>query len=187
MSTVIRLVKRRNLDKRLAQTLSVVTCAVLLSVAVLGWAPRVYAQDSAEVDDNVGSWNGPDANNGDQSVGDVKKHPLNIKGCWAGSVIDTGDGAGTATFQFSQSKNHKKLGLGSTVKFQWPDTAMARGPLKGTVTSTGFSFKGNAGAGCAVSGNGTGDATAMTGTVVFVGTCASIFQDVSFSITPGCM
>jgi hypothetical protein len=64
---------------------------------------------------------------------------------------------------------------------------MARGPLKGTVTSTGFSFKGNAGVGCAVSGNGTGDATAMTGTVVFVGACATIFQDVTFSITPGCM
>jgi hypothetical protein len=101
--------------------------------------------------------------------------------------MDTGDMAGTATFQFFQSKSHKKLLLGSTFKFLWPDSAMARGPLKGTVTSTGFSFKGNAGTGCAVSGNGTGDATAMTGTVVFVGACATIFQDVTFSITPGCM
>jgi hypothetical protein len=98
--------------------------------------------------------------------------------------MDTGDGAGTAAFQFSQK--HKKLVVGSTFKFQWPDTAMARGPLKGSVTSSGFSFKGNAGVGCEVSGNGSGDATAMTGTVVFVGACATIFQNVTFSITPGC-
>ena len=102
-------------------------------------------------------------------------------------MTDTGDGAGTATFQFLQNSTRKKLMLGSTFKFEWADSAFARGPLKGTVTSTGFSFKGNAGAGCEVSGNGTGDPSAMTGTVVFVGACANIFQDVSFSITPGCI
>jgi hypothetical protein len=171
---------------KLAKTLLVMTCTAVLA-SLLGSAHHVYAQDAAETDANIGSWNGPDANSAEQSIGDVKNHPLNIKGCWAGSVMDTGDGAGTATFQFFQSKNHKKLLVGSTFKFQWPDTAMARGPSKGSVTSTGFSFRGNAGAGCVVSANGTGDATAMTGTVVFVGACATIFQDVSFSITPGCM
>ena len=164
------------------------TCAAVLSAALLGSAHRVYAQDAAEIDDNVGSWNGPDANSADQSIGDAKKkHALSIRGCWAGTVMDTGDSAGTATFQFFQNSNRKKLMLGSTFKFQWPDTAMAHAPIKGTVTSTGFSFKGNAGAGCAVSGNGTGDTTAITGTVVFVGACATIFQDVTFSITSGCM
>ena len=163
------------------------TCAALLSAALLGSARHVYAEDVAETDENIGSWNGPDANSAEQSIGDAKKHALSIKGCWAGSVMDTGDDAGTATFQFFQSKDRKKLLLGSTFKFLWPDTAKAHGPLKGTVTSTGFSFKGNAGAGCAVSGNGTDSATAITGTVVFVGACATIFQDVTFSITPGCM
>jgi hypothetical protein len=162
------------------------TCAALLSAAILGSARYVHAQEAAETDENVGSWNGPDADDAGQSIPDIKAHPLNIKGCWAGSVMDAGDMAGTATFQFFQSKNHKKLLLGSTFKFLWPDTAMARGPLKGSVTSKGFSFNGNAGQGCAVSGNGTGDATAITGTVVFVGACATIFQDVTFSITPGC-
>ena len=169
---------------KLAKVLLVMTCAGLLSLSIVGSARHVYAQDADETDENVGSWNGPDADSAELSNPDVKTHQLNIKGCWAGSVIDTGDGTGTATFQFFQK--HKKLMVGSTFKFLWPDTAMARGPLKGTVTSTGFSFKGNAGAGCAVSGNGAGDATAMTGTVVFVGACATIFQDVTFSITPGC-
>jgi hypothetical protein len=183
---MIQQAKAGKLGSKLAKTLSVVTCAAVLA-CLLGSARHVYAQDAAETDENIGSWNGPDGNSAEQSIGDVKKHPLSIKGCWAGSVMDTIDGGGTATFQFFQSKNHKKLLLGSTFKFLWPDTAMARGPLKGTVTSTGFSFKGNAGAGCTVSGNGTGDATAITGSVVFVGACATIFQDVTFSITPGCM
>jgi hypothetical protein len=161
-------------------------CAAVLA-CLISSTPQVYAQDAAETDQNIGSWNGPDGNSAEQSIGDVKKHSLSIKGCWAGTVMDTGDGAGTSTLQFFQNSNRKKLMLGSTFKFLWPDSAMARGPLKGTVTSTGFSFKGNAGAGCAVSGNGAGDATAITGTVVFVGACATIFQDVTFSITPGCM
>jgi hypothetical protein len=178
--------KRGKPVMKLAKVLLAMTCAGLLSLSIVGSARHVYAQDAAETDENVGSWNAPDPDTAEQSTPQVKTHPLNIKGCWAGSVMDTGNGTGTATFQFFQSKNHKKLLLGSTFKFQWPDTAMARGPLKGTVTSTGFSFKGNAGVGCAVSGNGMGDATAMTGTVVFVGACATIFQNVTFSITPGC-
>ena len=182
---MIQQAKAGKLGNKLAKTLSVVTCAAVLA-CLLGSARHAYAQDAAETDENVGSWNGPDAS-AEQSIGDVKKHPLNIKGCWAGSVMDSANGAGAATFQFFQSKNRKKLLFGSTFKFLWPDTAMARGPFKGSVTSTGFSFKGNAGASCAVSGNGMGDDTAITGTVVFVGACATIFQDVSFSITPGCM
>jgi len=183
---MIQQVKTGKLANKLAKTLSVVTCAAVLA-CLLGTARHVYAQDAAETDENIGSWNGPDGNGAEQLIGDAKKHALSIKGCWAGTVIDTGDETGTATFQFSESKNHKKLLLGSTFKFLWPDAAMARGPLKGTVTSTGFSFKGNAGAGCEVSGNGRGDAAAMTGTVVFVGACATIFREVTFSITPGCM
>lgn len=172
---------------KLAKARLAMTCAGLLMLSLVGSASHVYAQDAAETDENIGSWNGPDANTAEQSIGDVKKHPLNIKGCWVGSVVDTGDGAGAATFQLSQSKNHKKLLLGSTFKFEWADSAFAHGPLKGTVTPTGFSFKGNAGVGCEVSGNGTGDTTAITGTVVFVGACADVFQEVTFSIAPGCM
>ena len=183
---MIQQLKAGKLGGKLAKTLSVVTCAAVLA-CLLGSARHVYAEDAAETDENIGSWNGPDVNSAEQSIGDAKKPPLSIKGCWAGTVMDTGDDTGTATFQFFESKNHKKLLLGSTFKFLWPDTAMAHGPLKGTVTSTGFSFKANAGAGCAVSANSTGDAAAMTGTVVFVGACATIFQDVTFSITPGCM
>ncbi len=172
---------------KLAKASLAATYAGLLILSIVGSPRHVYAQDAAATDENIGSWNGPDANSAEQSIGDVKKHALSIKGCWAGTVTDTGDGAGAATFQFFQNSTRKKLMPASTFKFEWADSAFARGPLKGTVTSTGFSFKGNAGTGCEVSGNGTGDASAMTGTVVFVGACANTFQDVTFSIAPGCM
>jgi hypothetical protein len=172
----------------LARTLFVMTCASLLSVGMIGAPCHAYAQDADETDQNQGTWSAPDAASGDQSSPEVKVHPLKIKGCWSGDVMDTGDGLGTVTFQFNQNSSRKKLVPGSIIHFEWPDGAKATVPMKGTVTSTGFTFKGNAGVGCAlVTGSGTGDATAMTGTVVFVGACASIFQDVSFSITPGCI
>lgn len=171
---------------KLAKALAVVACAGLLSITMLGLPRHVYAQDGGEIDQNVGAWSAPDADSAEQSTHKTKVHPLKIKGCWSGNVADTGDDVGTAMVEFHQNSNHKKLIIGSTFEFQWADSAMARGPMKGTVSATGFKFKGNAGAGCAVSGSGVGDATALTGTFEFVGACASIFQDVTFSITPGC-
>jgi hypothetical protein len=171
----------------LAKTLFVVTCASLLSVGMIGAPNHSYAQDAGEIDQNQGTWSAPDPGSAEQSNPEAKAHPLDIKGCWSGNVTDTGDGVGTATFEIHQNSNHKKLIIGSTFNFQWADSAMARGPLKGSVSATGLKFKGNAGADCAVSGSGTGDATALTGTIEFVGACASIFQNVMFTITPGCM
>ena len=172
---------------KLAKTLFVMTCASLLSVGMIGAPCHAYAQDADEIDQNQGIWSAPDAASAEQSSPEAKVHPLKIKGCWSGDVMDTADGLGTATFQFNQNSNRKKLVAGSIIHFEWPDTANAKIPMKGSVTSKGFTFKGNAGVGCSlVTGSGTGDATAMTGTVVFVGACASIFQEVTFSITPGC-
>lgn len=168
---------------RLVKRLLVVVCASPLFVGTAGSAGQSYAQDADESDQSIGAWSAPDAS----SAGpEAKAHPLNIKGCWSGAVSDTGDGSGAATFQFDQNSSRKKVVIGSTFNFQWTDSAFVRGPMKGTVSATGFKIKGNGGAGCAVSGSGTGDASALTGTFEFVGTCATIFQDVTFSITSGC-
>jgi hypothetical protein len=166
----------------LAKMLLVLACASLLSA---GQVRHAYAQDGDESDQSAGVWGAPDASIASPD-GKTKVRPLDIKGCWSGEVVDTGDGSGAATFQFDQNSSGKKLVIGSTFNFQWADSAFARGPIKGSVSSTGLKSKGNAGAGCKVSGSGTGDATALTGTIEFVGTCARLFQDVTFSITPGC-
>jgi len=166
----------------LAKTLLVLACASLLAI---GSVRHAYAQDGDENDQSIGAWGAPDTSSAGPDA-KTKVPPINIKGCWSGDVVDTGDGSGTATFQFDQKSNPKKIVIGSTFNFQWADSAFARGPIKGSVSSSGLKFKGNAGGGCVVSGSGAGDATALTGTIEFVGTCATIFQDVTFSITPGC-
>jgi hypothetical protein len=170
-----------------AKVLFAVTCAALLSAGIVGSTRHAYAQDGDETDQSAGAWGAPDAGSADVSNHKVKVKPLKIKGCWSGDVMDTGDDSGTATFVLHQNSNLKQLRIGSTFDFQWPDSAFAHGPMKGVVSSTGFNFTGNAGVDCAVSGSAVGDATALTGTVEFEGDCATIFQDVAFSITPGCI
>jgi hypothetical protein len=171
---------------KLARTGLAVTFALLLSAGIVGKARHAYAQDADETDQSAGSWGAPDADGSDVSEHKVKPKMLNLKGCWSGDVMDAGDDLGTATFEFDQNSNLKKLLIGSTFNFQWPDSAYARGPMKGSVSPTGFKFKGNAGRDCAVTGSGAGDDSALTGTFVFTGSCATTFEDVTFSITPGC-
>lgn len=173
---------------KIVKTLVIAACAGLLSVGTLGSARHAFAQDANGIDQSLGDWSAPSAGNSDEStIPDIKAPPMNISGCWSGEVTDTGDGVGTAAFQFVHRSNPKKLVFGSTFSVSWSDQAMAFGPLKGTVSSTGFKFKGNAGRGCAVSGSGTGNETALTGTIVFAGICAKFFQGVTFAITPGCI
>jgi hypothetical protein len=165
---------------RVIKTLVLMIIGGLLSCVLIAAERPAYAQDAAD----QGAWSAPDG-----ATSDTKKtapRPMDISGCWSGTVTDTADGSGTPTFEFRQSGNLKKLALGSTFNLEWSDSAMAKGPLKGSVTSTGFTFKGDAGANCKVSGSAVGDDTALTGSIVFTGNCADLFQDVAFTITPGC-
>jgi hypothetical protein len=173
---------------RWVKTLLLVASAGLLLASLLGIVPRASAQDTGDIDPMAGAWSGPLGDSQDQSANlETKATPLNITGCWSGQADDTGDGAGTAVFQFNHQSNPTKLVLGSTYHLSWSDQAFAHGPMKGKVSSSGFSFKGTAGAGCGVSGSGTGSDTALSGTIVFKGNCAKILQNVTFSITPGCI
>jgi len=174
----------------MAKAFIVVACAGLLSLFMLGAPLRAYSQDAAENNQGSGAWSAPDADNSEQSPAKVKTHPLKIKGCWSGEIEATLEGTGTVTFDFDQNSNRKKLVKGSKFDFEWPaDSAFARGPMKGSVSTSGFQFNAtviNAGDVCQVSGSGTGDATELTGMVEFGEECATIFEDVTFSIAPGC-
>jgi hypothetical protein len=168
---------------KLSKTLGIAVCAGLLSAGVLGSSPRTFAQDAEE-----GAWGTAATANPDESSSpEAKAPPLSIGGCWEGPVNDTADGTGTLFFGFVQSSNGKQLTHSSSFDFEWPDQSFAHGAMKGTVTSKGFKFKGNAGKGCPVSGSGKGDESGMTGTAKFGGGCAKFFKNVTFSITPGCI
>src|ERR1700722_1756809 len=168
---------------KLAKTLAIVVCAGLLSAGAFGYAHRAYAQDAEE-----GAWGAAANANPDESNSPETKAPaLSIAGCWEGPANDKADGTGTLFLSFVQSSNGKKLVSSSSFDFEWPDQAFAHGPMKGTVTSKGFKFKGNAGKGCPVSGSGKGDKPGRPGTASFGGECGRFFKNVTFSITPGCI
>jgi hypothetical protein len=175
----------------LTKALLAITCAGLLSIGMVGSARHAYAQDAGESDQNLGSWSAPDTGGVEESIPDTTAHPLKIKGCWSGTVMDTGDGTGTAKLHFNQNSKGRKLLLGSQFDFEWPGMVFARGPMKGTVTATGFDFTSKVvdqGKVCTVTGSATGDVSMLTGTVVFGGYCTtvSIFQNVTFSIARSC-
>ena len=167
---------------KLAKTIAIVACAGLLSVGAIGSSARhAYAQDSDGDGLSGGAFGSPNSDAADQSSPDAKSPPLNIAGCWKGIVQDTADGMGTAEFNFAQKGT--KLQTGSDFDFEWPDNAFAFGPDKGSVTSKGFKFKGNAG--CPVNGSATGSASMLVGTVKFGGSCKNLFKNVTISIAPG--
>ena len=172
---------------KLAKTFVVVVCATLLSVGGIGSARQAYAQDAASTD--VQGWSAGGTGSADlesavQSNPDAQGTPLAVGGCWSGDVIDDLDGTGTASLTFVQ--NGKKIQNTSRLNFDWPDQAFVHGGIHGTVSPTGIKFNGQAGKGCPFHGIGTGDASLITGTVVFTGQCANFFTNVSFSISPGC-
>jgi hypothetical protein len=174
------------INMRIAKTLAVAACAALLSTGVLSSAHRAYAQDAADSLPDTGSWSAPGAGTSDQAASpDSKKPPIDIGGCWDGTVTDKVDGVGDAFFGFTQ--NGKKIvgGGDSDMDLEWPDSSFARGPIRGTVSPNGIQFHGNAGKGCPFQGTGKGDSTMLTGKILFGGECARFFKHVRFSVSPG--
>ncbi len=170
----------------IVRTFAVVACAALLSTGVLSSAHRAYAQDAEDSLPDTGAWSAPGAGTADTAASpDAKKPPIDIGGCWDGSVTDKADGLGDAFFGFTQ--NGKKIvgGGASGIDLEWPDSSFAYGPIQGTVSPQGIQFHGNAGKGCPFQGTGKGDSMELTGKILFGGKCAKFFKHVRFSVSPG--
>jgi hypothetical protein len=164
---------------KLPWTLAIVACAELLSAGVVGSGRQAYAQNA--VMENAG----PGAGGADESTPEDKRPPIDIGGCWTGT---TDDGEGSIIVVFSRTAPTRLKEKTSVFDFSWNSGFYAYGHLKGSVDSTGITFKGHVGAGypvsgCPVSGSGTGDDSEITGEFKFEGKCAKDFKSVSFSIT----
>jgi hypothetical protein len=165
---------------KLAKTLAVVACAGLLSAGIIGSARHAYAQDAP--DQSEGAWGVGTPDSTDQAASpDVVKPPLDISGCWQGTVKDKHDGKGAAFFEFDQSGSN--LLDSSTYDFEWGDGSYAYGPLTGTVSSKGFKFSGPAGQGCSVSGSAKRHGLKLKGKVHFHQQCAKFFGGGPLSIS----
>lgn len=169
---------------RLAKTLAIIACASLMSAALMGSGRHAYAQDQEEVDPEAGSWSA-DIDGFQESSPERKvvKPPLDVQGCWVGTVTDKGEGKGDVTFFFEQ--NDTDLGNPSSFSFFWNSRNFAEGPLLGSVSSKGIKFKGTATSKCAISASGTGNANKMRGKYTFTKKCAEAFKGGTFTITPG--
>jgi hypothetical protein len=173
----------------LAKTVAIVACAGLLSASLICSAHHAYAQDDDQIDENAGSWSTPDGGSADEgSSPETKKPPLDVQGCWGGEAMDSNPALGSGTILFnSLEQNGDKLESTSNFDFRFAGgTYNALGHLTGTVSSTGFTFKGSAGPGCPVSGSATGDDTAMTGKFKFGKKCKHDFKSGTFSIFNPC-
>jgi hypothetical protein len=190
---------------KIAKTLAILACAGLLSAGTTSFARHAYAQDAADQDS--GSWRTSDASSDDEATSpDSKAPPLDVDGCWEGTVTDTLDGEGEIVFEFDQDETKPtKLDNTSTIDFTFDITSGPinggegapglEGSIKGTVSSKGIKFSGKL-PGCSYSGkaskitelsgrNGL-DLTTLGGKIKFSGKCAKGFKGMTFEITPGC-
>jgi hypothetical protein len=70
---------------------------------------------------------------------DAKQPPLNLAGCWSGSINDTTQGAGTGFLFFVQ--NGTKLGTGTVADLNETGLGEASGPLTGKTNGQNFHLK----------------------------------------------
>jgi hypothetical protein len=122
----------------------------------------VAASSTAAVAQDEGSWNLSPSTDEAATQPDSKKPPLDLNGCWSGTIDDTKNGAGTGFLVFVQEGT--KLGVGTGAELDIPSLGSASGPLKGKTNSQDFEL-GFHGKGCNISFHGkisdSGDLTGM--------------------------
>jgi hypothetical protein len=93
---------------------------------------------------------------------DSKKPPLDLNGCWSGTIDDAKGGAGTGFLFFVQEGT--KLGVGTGAALDIPSLGSVSGPLKGKANTQDFAL-GFHGKSCNISFHGkisnSGDLTGM--------------------------
>ena len=122
----------------------------------------VAASSTAAMAQDEGSWNLSPSTGEAATQPDSKNPPLDLNGCWSGSIDDTKNGAGTGFLVFVQEGT--KLGVGTGAELDIPGLGAASGPLKGKANSQNFEL-GFHGKGCNISFHGSiansGDLTGM--------------------------
>jgi hypothetical protein len=170
---------------QLAKTLAIVACAGLLSAGVIGSARHAYAQGAGTVDPEAGGWSAD--TDGSQELNPEAKEPkppIDVQGCWSGTVHDKEKGEGTLTLELEQDGTGLEPDT-STFRVYWNSQNYAYGPIiEGSVSSKGIKFKGTATSKCTIAASGTGNAEKIHGTYSFKKECAKAFKGGSFTIKP---
>jgi hypothetical protein len=122
----------------------------------------VAASSTAAIAQDAGSWSLSPSTGEAATQPDSKNPPLDLNGCWSGTIDDTKNGAGTGFLFFVQERT--KLGVGTGAELDIPSLGSASGPLKGKANSQDFEL-GFHGKACDISFHGkisnSGDLTGM--------------------------
>ena len=122
----------------------------------------VAASSTAAIAQDAGSWSLSPSTGEAATQPDSKNPPLDLNGCWSGTIDDTKNGAGTGFLFFVQEGT--KLGAGTGAELDIPSLGSASGPLKGKANSQDFQL-GFHGKACNISFHGkisnSGDLTGM--------------------------
>lgn len=162
---------------RLLQTLSAGAAAAVLITGVIAGSAR-FAR-SQQSDSVAASDSGAPSGSGIASQPDSRA-PLDLNGCWSGTLEDVYAGSGPGYLNFAQS-GHKLLppstGSGYNMGFNWTSgnfNSQAYGVGKGTATPRvfheGIHYKTEKG--CAASIIGTLTGSTLTGAYKFTKVCA---------------
>ncbi len=118
--------------------ISAAAAAFLLIGMTVGSAQNAFAQD----DDQAAVQNPGDLG-GHAQVSNEPAAPLDVNGCWSGTLTDIYAGSGTGDVDFDQIK--AKLRAPSNgddmMDFTWADDSYAYGDGKGTATKRAYNFK----------------------------------------------
>jgi hypothetical protein len=122
----------------------------------------IAVSSTAAMAQDAGAWTLSPSTGEAAAEPDSKTAPLDLGGCWSGTIDDTKNGVGTGFLFFVQQGT--KLGTGTAADLEIPSLGSAAGPLKGKVNSQNFQL-GFHKKSCNVSFHGTisnsGDLTGM--------------------------
>src|ERR1700722_1197608 len=122
----------------------------------------IAVSSTAAMAQDAGAWTLSPSTGEAAAEPDSKKAPLDLAGCWSGTIDDSKGGSGTGFLFFVQQGT--KLGTGTGAELDIPGSGSASGPLKGKANSQDFQL-GFHGKSCNISFHGkisnSGDLTGM--------------------------
>jgi hypothetical protein len=179
------------MQRVITSTVAAAAIAILISGMIAVSARSASAQQN---EDNDAQYQGALGATGAAAQPEIAKVPIDVNGCWTGSIVDVDAGAGSGYLNFDQVTT-KKGNLKKTLKpikskathnlyVVWGNGSCAYGFGPGSATSTGFHEKISSGGKCKATIIGNLSGNDLTGSYTFHG-CPSSFGSHSgnFSLT----
>jgi hypothetical protein len=169
------------MHRLITSTIAAATAAIFIVGMIAVSAQSVRAQQSEE---GEAQFEGAQGATGGVAQPDKAAPPIDVNGCWTGTLSDVDAGSGSGYLNFNQATTKKgqlqkklkqiKSAATHNIYAVWSDNSCAFGFGPGTATSTGFHENLNAGGKCKVTVVGNISGNDLVGSYTFHG-CPSSF------------